>query len=77
MQFDLVNDFNPAPKDAPWTNMIDVNTPTTTVENLPENVGDTLTVSWTRKESLLKSQFSCILSRSFLRHFSKISLGIF
>ena len=32
------------------TNTIDVNAPTTTVENLPENVGDTLTVSWTGED---------------------------
>ena len=47
VQFDLVNAFNPAPKEAPWTNTIDVDIPTSSVDNLPNNVNTEFTVSWT------------------------------
>ena len=47
VQFDLVNDFNPAPKEGPWINTIDSDTPDSAVAALAETTeGTELSVSW-------------------------------
>jgi hypothetical protein len=47
VQFDLVNDFNPAPKEGPWVNTIDADAPDSAVAVLPTTtVTSEFTVSW-------------------------------
>ena len=47
VQFDLVNDFNPAPKEGPWINTIDSSAPIAAVNALPDSSGQQFSVSWT------------------------------
>jgi len=47
VQFDLVNDFNPAPKEGPWINTIDADAPESAVTALPSQVNSDFLVSWT------------------------------
>jgi hypothetical protein len=47
VQFDLVNAFNPAPKEGPWVNTIDADAPDSAVAVLPNTTVTTeFTVAW-------------------------------
>jgi RHS repeat-associated protein len=47
VQFDLVNAFNPAPKEGPWINTIDADAPDSVVTGLPDTTDNTeFTVAW-------------------------------
>ena len=46
VQFDLVNDFNPAPKEGPWINTIDTDAPDSTGNALAAEVTSDFAVAW-------------------------------
>jgi YD repeat-containing protein len=47
VQFDLVNAFNPAPKEGPWLNTIDADAPESAVEALPDtSTSENFEVTW-------------------------------
>ncbi|MBE9147549.1 hypothetical protein IQ257_03270, partial [Coleofasciculus sp. LEGE 07092] len=47
VQFDLVNNFNPAPKEGPWINTIDADAPSSTVNLLPATTtSEEFLVTW-------------------------------
>ena len=52
VQFDLINDFNPAPKEGPWLNTIDADAPTSTIEALPETTTtEEFLVTWSGSDN--------------------------